>query len=179
MTGSSQDMVVRLSLFSTRRCVPVLADSRTLSPHLVIGQDNKEGCATVGMHRMQIQNAAITETLQAVRNFFSSISFHDTFLSSFELGGEKKTKGAALTFVSHLPLVFLLLASLTVCPTEVNLLACFYVVFRRITKYDMSLPPLTRSSVIIPGVKLFIARLCVHALMTPLVRRPRCKLYIR
>jgi hypothetical protein len=77
---------------------------------------------------MQIQNAAITETLQAVRNSSSSISFHDAFLSSFELGGEKKTKGAALTFVSLLPLVFLLPA-LTVCPTEVNLLACFYVVF--------------------------------------------------
>ena len=110
MTGSNRDMVVRLSLFSTRRCVPIFsvtANSRTLS----IGQDNKEGCAAVGMYSMQIQNAAITETLQAVRNSSSSISFHDAFLSSFELGGEKKTKGAALTFVSLLPLVFLLLAS--------------------------------------------------------------------
>jgi hypothetical protein len=77
---------------------------------------------------MQIQNAAITETLQAVRNSSSSISFHDAFLSSFELGGEKKTKGAALTFVSFFPLVSLFLA-LTVCPTEVNLLACFMLSF--------------------------------------------------
>lgn len=63
------------------------------------------------MHSVQIQNAAITETLQAVRSSASSNSFHDTFLPSFELGGEKKTKGAALTFVSPLPLVFLLFVS--------------------------------------------------------------------
>ena len=78
------------------------------------------------MYRMQIQNAAITETLQAVRSSSSSNPFHDAFLSSFELGGEKKTKGAALSFVSHLPLVFLLLAS-NVCPTEVNLLCIAFV----------------------------------------------------
>ena len=80
---------------------------------------------------MQIQNATITKTLQAVRNSSLSISFLDEFLSSFELGGEKKTKGAALTFVSPLPLVFLLPVPLIIC--EVNLLSCFYVVFRHIT----------------------------------------------
>jgi hypothetical protein len=76
---------------------------------------------------MQIQNAAITETLQTVRGSSSSNPFHDGFLSSFELGGEKKTKGAALTFVCHLPLVFLLLAS-NGLSTEVNLL-CIAVMF--------------------------------------------------
>lgn len=105
---------------------------RTLSPHLVIGQDYEESCAAVRMHSMQIQNATITETLQAVRNSFSSNPFHDAFLSSFELGGEKKTKGAALTFVSHLPLVFLLLTSNTY-PTSKFTVHCFCVAFRRIT----------------------------------------------
>ena len=65
-------MVVRLSLFFTRRCVRVfstMADSRTA---LVIGQDYEESCAAVGMHSMQIQNATITETLQAVRSSSSS-----------------------------------------------------------------------------------------------------------
>ena len=103
--------MVRLSLFSTRRCVPYWQIRRTLSFHLVIGQDYEKGCAAVRMHSMQIQNAAITEAMQAVRSSSSSNSFHDAFLSSFELGGEKKTKGAALTFVSPPPFVFLLLAS--------------------------------------------------------------------
>ena len=85
----------------------------SFSPHPVIGQDYEEGRAAVGMHSVQIQNAAITEALQAVRNSSLSNSFHDAFLSSFELGGEKKTKGAALTFVSPLPLVLLLLVSKT------------------------------------------------------------------
>jgi len=89
----------------------IMADLRDAFPHRVIGQDYEEGCPAVGMHSMQIQNAAITETLQAVRSSSLSSSFHDAFLSSFELGGEKKTKGAALTFVSSLPLFFLLLVS--------------------------------------------------------------------
>jgi len=31
-----------------------------------LGQDDKEGCATIGMHCVQIQNADVPEALQAV-----------------------------------------------------------------------------------------------------------------
>jgi hypothetical protein len=34
-----------------------------------LGEDNEEGCTTIGMHSVQIQNAAIVEALQAVRGF--------------------------------------------------------------------------------------------------------------
>ena len=55
------------------------------------------------MHGVQIQNAANTEAMQAVRSYLLFNTFHEAFLSSFELGGEKKTKGAALSFVSYHP----------------------------------------------------------------------------
>ncbi len=67
----------------------------------VLGEDNKEGSAAVGMHCLQIQNAATIEAMQTVRNF-NTIAYicHPTLsFRSFELGGEKKTKGAALQFV--------------------------------------------------------------------------------
>jgi hypothetical protein len=35
------------------------------------GQDHEEGCATTGMHSLQIQNAAYPQALQAVRRFMS------------------------------------------------------------------------------------------------------------
>lgn len=54
------------------------------------------------MHSVQIQNAAIVEALQAVRGFSSPFRCIVEPICSFELGGEKKTKGAALTFVRHL-----------------------------------------------------------------------------
>ena len=55
------------------------------------------------MHSVQIQNAAIVEAVQAVRGFsFPSLRCIAESICSFELGGEKKTKGAALTFVRHL-----------------------------------------------------------------------------
>ena len=69
------------------------------------GQDNEESRAKTGMHSLQIQDATCIKTLQAVRVlcvFFpaSGKRPHLIFLwISFELGGEKKTKGAALTFV--------------------------------------------------------------------------------
>ena len=85
---------------------------------------------------MQIQNAAITETLQAVRSSLLSNSFHDGILSSFELGGEKKTKGAALTFVSRRPL-FSCCSPLTI--PEVNLLVMFLCCLSPYYKYDMYL----------------------------------------
>ena len=43
--------------------------------HLEIGKDYKEGRAAARMHSMQVQNAAITETLQAVRDSLPSNSF--------------------------------------------------------------------------------------------------------
>lgn len=52
---------------------------------------------------MQIQNANGPQAMQAVRAVTPIYALRATDeLCSFELGGEKKTKGAALTFVSHL-----------------------------------------------------------------------------
>lgn len=53
------------------------------------------------MHSMQVQGSVVSEAMQAVRPaqlapLFSCL----THLFSFELGGEKKTKGAAIQFVS-------------------------------------------------------------------------------
>ena len=51
---------------------------------------------------MQVQDAALFEALQAVRILPFDVTRQDLRIddaSSFELGGEKKTKGAALTFV--------------------------------------------------------------------------------
>lgn len=67
----------------------------------MIGKDNQEGCAATRMHGMQVQDAALAQALQAVRILLASclhVLIHLYF--SFELGGEKKTKGAALQFVS-------------------------------------------------------------------------------
>jgi hypothetical protein len=53
------------------------------------------------MHCMQIQDANGPQTLQAVRlSFIPLLEAIADYTNSFELGGEKKTKGAALTFVS-------------------------------------------------------------------------------
>jgi hypothetical protein len=66
---------------------------------------------------MQVQNAIGIEALQTVRFQFhvfgtTSTSLHLLmvffffFLCSFELGGDKKTKGAALTFVRSRPALY-------------------------------------------------------------------------
>ena len=54
------------------------------------------------MHGLQIQDAARYQALQAVRPPHRLRACRRCLrtLSSFELGGEKKTKGAALQFVS-------------------------------------------------------------------------------
>ena len=63
---------------------------------------------------MQIQNATYSEALQAVRLLSLFIAEIATdAIHSFELGGEKKTKGAALTFVRLISLK--LNRSLTYC----------------------------------------------------------------
>ena len=62
------------------------------------------------MHGLQIQDAARTQALQAVRRpclYIWVIPFVDCARYSFELGGEKKTKGAALQFVSILSYLFM------------------------------------------------------------------------
>ena len=51
------------------------------------------------MHSLQIQDATCIEALQAVRIADLCIVSRLLTFRSFELGGEKKTKGAALTFV--------------------------------------------------------------------------------
>jgi len=78
--------------------------------------------------------------------------FHDAFLSSFELGGEKKTKGAALTFVSHFFAAFLLLVSDGLSDCSKFTMHCFHVAsvsFRRITNMiwmHVPLPPIVSLS---------------------------------
>lgn len=68
---------------------------------MFLGKDNEEGGLTVRMHCVQIQGTDGAETLQAVRSPSLSIGLSLIhWCCSFELGGEKKTKGAALTFVS-------------------------------------------------------------------------------
>ena len=67
-----------------------------------VGQDDEEDRASARMHCLQIQDAARHQALQAVR---LPCRPHtrcpcSRMSSSFELGGEKKTKGAALQFVS-------------------------------------------------------------------------------
>ena len=69
-----------------------------------VGQDDEEDRASARMHCLQIQDAARYQALQAVR-FPRCPHAHHRYLRtlySFELGGEKKTKGAALQFVSIL-----------------------------------------------------------------------------
>jgi len=82
------------------------------------------------MHSVQIQNAAIVEALQAVRGFSFPLCFIAESISSFELGGEKKTKGAALTFVRHLshvvPLGITNVATRLVSMYYVALLSLFF-----------------------------------------------------
>jgi len=80
------------------------------------------------MHSVQIQNATIVEALQAVRVFSFLLCSIAESISSFELGGEKKTKGAALTFVCHLSHVVSL--GITNGPTSSeHILRCFVVTF--------------------------------------------------
>lgn len=68
-----------------------------------LGQDDEEGRSPARVHRLQVQDAAFPQALQAVRLFASCspLANVDT-RRSFELGGEKKTKGAALQFVRAL-----------------------------------------------------------------------------
>lgn len=69
-----------------------------------IGKDDKEGRAAIGVHGVQVQDATCIEALQAVCSCLIRYRYRpDAFFSSFELGGEKKTKGAALQFVRHCP----------------------------------------------------------------------------
>ena len=61
------------------------------------------------MYRLQVQGTTAIEAMQAVRLSSNRLGFiHSlrliislTLLLSFELGGDKKTKGAALTFVRY------------------------------------------------------------------------------
>jgi len=71
----------------------------TLMVNTCSGEDNEESGATIGMHSVQIQDAIGTQALQTVRFFFAKTAQLYDSMRSFELGGEKKTKGAALTFV--------------------------------------------------------------------------------
>ena len=94
-----------------------------------IGKDNEESRVAAGVQCVQVQNAAYPETLQTVRAVILLGSAHTDRSFSFELGGEKKTKGAALTFVR--PFVFLatLRGSLHVFSSSERLIFYFYVAF--------------------------------------------------
>jgi len=54
------------------------------------------------MHGVQVQGPAVSQAMQAVRPLITPVTLFLglTHLFSFELGGEKKTKGAAIQFVS-------------------------------------------------------------------------------
>ncbi len=105
-------MVVRPSPSSTRRCdIPALEDKDGADALDLLGQNDEEGCATAGVHCVQVQNATNFEALQTVRSFLHRLfgqSVDDHLFCSFELGGEKKTKGAALTFVCVCCVIYLL-----------------------------------------------------------------------
>lgn len=104
-TESNQVMVVRRSPSSTRRSArsEYRPHNMALTVLKSVGQDHQEGRPAPGVHCLQIQDADLFEALQAVRVFpFFPARCFSQMLSSFELGGEKKTKGAALTFVSTL-----------------------------------------------------------------------------
>ena len=102
--------MVRLSPSSTRRCVAIHGlGLLTLNHRDEIGKDHEEGRAPARVHCLQIQDAALTQALQAVRCSSSvRASMFSSELCSFELGGEKKTKGAALQFVRPISHVSLL-----------------------------------------------------------------------
>lgn len=57
------------------------------------------------MYSLQVQGTDDTEEVQAVRILHGFYLVWNLMNISFELGGEKKTKGAALTFVGFSPLL--------------------------------------------------------------------------
>ena len=83
------------------------------------------------MHGLQIQDAARTKALQAVRRpclYIWVIPFVDCARYSFELGGEKKTKGAALQFVR--------IPYRTLAFTSPMLIACAVIVSASLSRYS-------------------------------------------
>jgi len=86
------------------------------------------------MYSVQIQNAAIFKTLQAVRGFACSLHTVPNPSCSFELGGEKKTKGAALTFVRHFSHIHLaIITKLVTLLVNILPLRCYYFYLHRHT----------------------------------------------
>lgn len=72
------------------------------------GKDDQEGCAATRVHGVQVQGADGVEAMQAVRSLLLSTYGLTEASHSFELGGDKKTKGAALVrpLSSFSPLCF-------------------------------------------------------------------------
>jgi len=105
MTASNPVTVVRPNPSSTRRSVsstPIRSSSFSPLTHGlgVLGKDNEEGRAETGMYFVQVQAPDHIEAMQAVCPPSLVWNGKLIFLThSFELGGDKKTKGAALTFV--------------------------------------------------------------------------------
>ena len=94
-----------------------------------VGQDDEEDRASARMHCLQIQDAARYQALQAVRpHRLRARRRCLRTLSSFELGGEKKTKGAALQFVS-IPYHILV-------HTNPMLIACAVIVSASLSRYS-------------------------------------------
>jgi hypothetical protein len=92
-------------VFHKKVCFRIVYQSfeRSSLIHVCLGQDDEEGRAAVRVHAVQVQNAVGPETVQTVRfhpsNSLFVVEYSRLSVHSFELGGEKKTKGAALNFV--------------------------------------------------------------------------------
>ena len=97
-----------------------------------LGKDHEEGRAEIGMHGMQVQDAAVSEALQAVRPILHlhPCIIHTDHDRSFELGGEKKTKGAALQFMRTRPLTTVTTRLISSFIVIVSLLAVLVVSLR-------------------------------------------------
>jgi large subunit ribosomal protein L44e len=116
----------------------------------LLGQNHQKGRITIGMHRLQVQDAAVSETMQAVRLSESHYLHNYSLERSFELGGEKKTKGAALQFVS-LPFSCTTLFEAYITHSKRIILAVVYYFYPLIPpcatkQYDTRMHPMIQSN---------------------------------
>jgi hypothetical protein len=101
-TASSPDTVVRRSQSSTRRCVFIVSAHIFISNHTCVYRPRRQRrlyCVSSALYASTRCSspssvASSTSCLHCLLQLF-----YLTIFLSFELGGEKKTKGAALTFV--------------------------------------------------------------------------------
>jgi hypothetical protein len=106
--------------------------------HLVsLGKDDQEGRTALGMHCVQVQDADVAQALQAVRAPRSLSGVCAELVTSFELGGEKKTKGAALSFVRVYICSILDNTNLTVSSTVIGGCGRSHALLCRLLHYNL------------------------------------------